>query len=61
MKSYESVSNELKSLNPNTKGLSVRSVRRYCEENDIHGTSRLTDTQLDCIVGESVSQVQLIL
>ena len=56
-KSYAAASDELKSLNPNIRGLSTRSVRRFCAENGIHATSRLSDGQLDSVVATSISQV----
>ena len=57
-KSYQVVSLELREAYPRiSRGLSSRSVRRYCSENGIHGTSRLTDTELDRLVSSSVSMV----
>ena len=50
-KSHDVISEELKSLYPNLRGLSSRRVRRYCKRHDIHATSRLTDSQLDTLVG----------
>ena len=57
-KSHRIVSQELKDAYPNlARGLSERSVRRFCSLNRIHVTSRLTDTNLDRVVSSSVSMV----
>lgn len=56
-KSYETVSDELRLLNPSMRGLSARSIRRFCSEHNVHSSSRLTDVQIDRVVAESVSQV----
>ena len=40
-----------------TRGLSTRSVQRYCSINDIHKTSRLNDQDLDTIVTNAASKV----
>lgn len=53
--SYEKISNFLKAKYSSvTKGLSVRSVRRFCKENNIQ---RLNETEIDEIVGCAVEQV----
>lgn len=58
-KSFEVVSQELKQAYPNiTRGLSSRSVRRFCNLNGIHTTSRLSDENLDRVVASSVSMVR---
>ena len=58
-KSFRVVSQELKEAYPNfTRGLSSRSVRRFCNRIGIHGTSRLTDANLDRVVASSVSMVR---
>ena len=57
-KSYSAVSEELKRSNPAvTRGLSARSVRRFCQVHDIHASSRLSDVQLDRVVRSSVAKV----
>ena len=55
--SYEHVSKELQEIYPNLRGLSSRSIRRFCENNGIHATSRLTDSQLDRVVASSAFKV----
>ena len=54
---YEDLSILLKQLYPNCKGLSVRSLQRFCKQEEIHKTSRITDATLDDVVKESVAQV----
>ena len=54
-KSHEEISEILKATFPIiVRGLSVRSVRRFCSMNDIH---RCKDSRLDEIVEECVSEV----
>lgn len=55
--SYEYVSKELQELYPNVRGLSSRSVRRFCSRHGIHATSHLTDSQLDRVVASNASKV----
>jgi hypothetical protein len=59
--SYEFVSDELRRLYPTVRGLSARSVRRFCKEHDFHSTARLTDHQLDSVVTSFISKVNDIL
>ena len=55
--SYEWISDALTAMYPAIeRGLSARSVRRYCCKYNI---KRLTDDQLDEVVQESVHEVQL--
>ena len=55
-KSHEEISEILKTTYPSiVRGLSVRSVRRFCL-NDIH---RCKDSELDTIVDKCVSEVRL--
>lgn len=56
-RSYESVSEELKRQYGSIRGLSMRSIRRYCREHDIQQTSRLSQDQLDIVVASNVSKV----
>lgn len=39
------------------RGFSMRSIQRFCEEKDIHRTSRLSDTVVEQVVAEAVSKV----
>ena len=55
---HKAISTYLMSHYQGTRGLSTRSVQRYCETNNIHKTSRLNDQQLDTIVNIAVSKVR---
>ena len=57
-KSHKQISVELKGLYPGVRGLSIRSVRRFCEKHDIHATSLLTNENLDRVVSSSIAKVQ---
>ena len=55
---HQVVSEELKLMHPEiSRGLSSRSIRRYCEAHDYHATSRLTDSHLDMVVKTSIHKV----
>ena len=56
-RTHSEVSTLLKQYFPGSKGLSTRSVRRYCAENDIHKTSRLRAKMLDRVVWSSIQKV----
>ena len=54
-KTYEEMSQHLKSLYPNlSAGLSARSVRRFCKLYDIN---KLSDSEVDSVVGDAVREV----
>lgn len=53
----ESVSLHLQTLFPNVRGLSVRSVRRFCSERGIHYRSGFSDDELDAVVRRRVTFV----
>lgn len=54
---YEELSKVLQQMYPGQKGFSVRSLQRYCSEESIHKTSRLSVRELNEVVQESVIQV----
>ena len=54
---HSRISRELKIIFPNLKGVSPRSIRRYCEKNDIHRTSRLLASSLDTLLLWSIGKV----
>ena len=59
-KSYKTTAVELRNKYPHlTRGLSARSIRRFCKGRDIH-PSRLTASQLDRVVSSSVSKVHAV-
>ena len=57
-KSHNQISVKLNGLYPGVRGLSIRSVRRFCEKHDIHATSLLTNEDLDRVVSSSIAKVQ---
>ena len=59
-KTHKQVSEDLKRLFPGQTGLSTRSVRRFCCEEGIRRTSRVTDTQLDRVVANTVAKVNAV-
>ena len=57
-RTYEQTSNELKRAYPGLNaGLSARSVRRFCNNQGIQRTSRLTGGQLDRMVLSCIQAV----
>lgn len=59
-KSHCQISEILKSSYPNQKGLSERSVRRFCNERGISKRAILSDESLDDMVRESVRKVSTL-
>jgi hypothetical protein len=55
--SYEYVSDELRRLYPTVRGLSARSVRRFCKEHDFQYTAHLTEHKLDLVGTSFISKV----
>ena len=60
-KTHQEVSEELKRRFPCQKGLSCASVKRICAEENIHKTSRLSTSELDTVVRNSVAKVNDVL
>ena len=59
-KSHRDISTELKRSYPMIKrGLSEKSVARFCESYNIHATSRISDLALDAAVRSSVAKVKV--
>ena len=54
---HNQISQFLQTVLPSQRGLSSRSVRRFCAERGIRYRSGLSDTQLDHIVSSRVSRV----
>ncbi len=60
-KPHQEVSRELKQLHPTIhRGLSARSVARFCNRHNIHATSRMSDQTLDDAVRTSVQMVSCV-
>ena len=58
-RSHKHFSLELKRRYPMMQcGLGERSVRRFCNDHDIHATSRVTDQTLDVAVRSCVAKVR---
>ena len=41
----------------NTSGFSIRTIKRFCADKNIHRTSRLNEDELDEVVSQSVRMV----
>ena len=54
---HQSIALELQQHYPSLRGLSARSVRRFCYRNQIHHSSRLSATEIDAVVERYVGQV----
>lgn len=48
---------ELRMLFPGVRGISVRSLKRFCAAHNLHATSRLSDQILDVIVTFGIGTV----
>ncbi len=57
---HKQASDEIKRCYPTvTRGISERSVRRFCDDNGIHVTSRLSDMELDNRIRVCVARVSV--
>jgi hypothetical protein len=45
---------------PGQRGFSVRSIQRFCSDNNIHRTTRMERRNLDAVVGEAIDKVSHI-
>ena len=54
---HAAIALELQRRYPGESGLSARSVKRYCSDNDIHYSSCLNQEQVDQLVEQAVFQV----
>ena len=57
-KTHKDVAEELRRIFPNAGGVSARSVRRFCQKRNLHGTSRLPNPALDVLVAYSIGLVR---
>ena len=53
----EDVSDILQMRFPNQRGLSIKSIKRFCQKHRIQKRNRVTDDELDQLVQASVQQV----
>ena len=51
------ISEELKTMFPEKRGFSVRSVTRFCAYHNIHKTSRMSQDEVDHAVNQAVLKV----
>ena len=56
-KTHSEVSSLLKEAYPRRRGLSLRSVRRFCLKNGIHAHNRLSNDELEQCTKEVVNRV----
>ena len=55
--SHQAIAQELQQQCPSIRGLSTRSVRRFCSTNEIHHSSRLSANEVDNVVEQYVARV----
>ena len=56
---HHQISEELTRTFPGERGFSARSVRRFCQENNIHKTSRMSAPEVKSAVQEAVLKVSV--
>lgn len=54
---FQTVSEYLQSIFPGVRGISTRSIRRFCHSRDIHYRSRLSTVELERLVQHTVTRV----
>ena len=59
-KAYDQISRELQHCYPSVRGISARSVRRYCSINGIKRTSRMADHEIERVVATNIAEVRTI-
>ena len=59
-RSHADISRDLQAQNPGTRGLSERSVRRFCHVHDLHYRCGLSQQELDGEVQMRVAQVTAV-
>lgn len=57
-KTHRSIAEELRRLFPSARGVSSRSVRRFCSRHNLHATSRLPSQSLDILVAYGIGMVR---
>ena len=58
---YKTIADELKALfPPGYRGISVRSIQRFCIANNLHASSRLRDEALDVLVAFAIGMVSIL-
>ena len=54
---HDQISHHLKQIYPNRRGISARSVRRFCSQRDIRQRNEMNDDELDRVIESRVSAV----
>ena len=55
--SHQAIAQEFQRQYPSLRGLSTRSVRRFCSTNQIHRSSRLSTHEVDSVVEQYVLEL----
>ena len=55
--SHKEIAKNLRQAFPTAKGLSARTVRRFCTKNNFHKTSRISNHALDVLVAYGIGKV----
>ena len=56
---YKQISDQFNEAFPGERGFSLRSVERFCSKKGIKKTSEIDDQELDTVISEAVSQVNV--
>ncbi len=60
-KTFQEISNLLKQMYPRKRGLSVRTVKRFCSLHGIHKRLGLSDDQVDRVVKNAINKVSFVI
>ena len=55
---HAQLSSCLKVAYPGERGFSVRSIEKFCSDNNIHKVAKLSDADVDELVAEAIDKVQ---
>jgi hypothetical protein len=56
---HKKIVQELRAIFPGVRGISVRSLKRFCAAHNLHATSRCSDQVLDVLVAYGAGTVSL--
>ena len=54
---HEAIVKELHRMYPGVRGISIRSLKRFCSSRDLHSTSRISDQDLDVLIAFAIGSV----
>lgn len=57
---HRAIVEELRNRFPGVRGISVRSLKRFCSVYDLHATSRISDQVLDVLVAFGIGTVSIV-